>query len=48
MTCMLPRPQPNPFRGGVKLSGARAILPDAPGLGVEVAFAAHQKRHVRQ
>jgi L-Ala-D/L-Glu epimerase len=41
---------PNPFRGGVRLEGARASLPDAPGLGVEVdwdAFAAHQKQHAR-
>jgi L-Ala-D/L-Glu epimerase len=42
--------KPDPFRGGIKLSGARATLPDAPGLGVEVdwdAFAGHQKHHAR-
>ena len=42
--------KPNPFRGGIRLNGARASLPDAPGLGVEVdwdAFAEHQKQHAR-
>lgn len=42
--------KPNPFRGGIKLAGAHASLPDAPGLGVEVdwdAFAEHQKQHAR-
>ena len=28
--------EPDPFRGGVTFDGARAKLPDAPGLGVEV------------
>ncbi len=39
---------PNPFRGGITFDGARAILPDAPGLGVDVdwdAFAEHQRKH---
>ena len=42
--------KPNPFRGGIKLDGAHASLPDAPGLGVDVdwdAFAEHQKQHAR-
>ena len=28
--------EPDPFRGGITFDGARAKLPDAPGLGVEV------------
>jgi L-alanine-DL-glutamate epimerase-like enolase superfamily enzyme len=40
--------EPNPFKGGIKLDGARAILPDAPGLGVDVDWtllAEHQRSH---
>jgi len=39
---------PNPFRGGITFEGGRALLPDAPGLGVDVdwgLFAQHQERH---
>jgi L-alanine-DL-glutamate epimerase-like enolase superfamily enzyme len=38
----------NPFRGGITLRGARASLPDAPGLGVDVEWdvlAEHQRQH---
>jgi L-alanine-DL-glutamate epimerase-like enolase superfamily enzyme len=40
--------KPDPFRGGITISGAVAKLPDAPGLGVDVdwkAFAEHQRLH---
>ncbi|MBV9559481.1 MAG: hypothetical protein JOY90_03315 [Bradyrhizobium sp.] len=39
---------PNPFRGGITFESARARLPDAPGLGVDVdwtALAEHQRQH---
>ncbi len=39
---------PNPFSGGITFNGARAVLPDAPGLGVDVdwgALAEHQRQH---
>jgi L-alanine-DL-glutamate epimerase-like enolase superfamily enzyme len=38
---------PNPFKGGITIAGARATLPDAPGLGVDVDWdllARHQAR----
>lgn len=41
--------RPNPFRGGITIDAARAILPDAPGLGVDVDWnllAEHQRGHV--
>ena len=40
--------KPNPFKGGITFDGARAILPDAPGLGVDVDWtllAEHQSAH---
>jgi L-alanine-DL-glutamate epimerase-like enolase superfamily enzyme len=39
---------PNPFRGGITINGARAKLPDAPGLGVDIdwdAFDQHRAKH---
>ena len=39
---------PNPFSGGITFADGLAVLPDAPGLGVDVDWdrlVAHQKAH---
>ena len=41
---------PNPFTGGITFEDGLAVLPDAPGLGVDVDWdllAEHQKAHRR-
>jgi L-alanine-DL-glutamate epimerase-like enolase superfamily enzyme len=43
--------EPNPFRGGITFDGAKAKLPDASGLGVDVDWdllSAHQAEHAPQ
>jgi L-alanine-DL-glutamate epimerase-like enolase superfamily enzyme len=38
---------PDPFKGGIAIKDGRAHLPEAPGLGVEVDWAA-LKEHMRR